>query len=133
MKYHFKINILQEPQIKSILKEITDEYKRHSKVQSINIDILYVYITGNKNMEVTDNYRRTLNALERRYINYKRDNGLYDFTDYPVYLLNVLETYDETINNIDALFVDEFQDVDEAQLEIFKKVKANKKFYCGDA
>lgn len=133
IKYHFYINILQEAQIKSILKEIADEYVLHSRVKRINIDILYSYITGNKNMDVSDNYRRTLNALDRRYIEYKRNNGLYDFTDYPVYLLNVLNTYDESINNIDALFVDEFQDVDEAQLELFKKVNSKKKFYCGDA
>ena len=84
-------------------------------------------------MDITDNYRRTLNALESRYIHYKRDNGLYDFTDYPLYLFNVLETFDESINIIDALFVDEFQDVDEVQLEIFKRVNASKKFYVGDA
>lgn len=133
IKYDFKIKILEEMQIKSILQEISDEYKRHSRIRSINIDILYTYITGNKNMDISDNYRRTLNALENRYVNYKRDNGLYDFTDYPLYLFNILETYDETIHGIDALFVDEFQDVDEVQLEIFKKVNSTKKFYVGDA
>lgn len=133
IKYGFFIKILEEPQIKAILEEIVAEYIRYSKVKKININILYTYITGNKNMDITDNYRRTLNALEARYINYKRDNGLYDFTDYPLYLFNVLETYDEFIYNIDALFVDEFQDVDEIQLEIFKKVLSNKKFYVGDA
>lgn len=132
IKYGFPIRILEEAQIKSILEEIVEEYIRHSKVKKINIGILYTYITGNKNMDITDNYRRTLNALELRYINYKRDNGLYDFTDYPLYLYNVLETFNESINNIDALFVDEFQDVDETQLEIFKKVNCNKKFFVGD-
>jgi superfamily I DNA/RNA helicase len=133
IKYDFKIKILEESQIKGILEEIVDEYIKRSKVKKINIGILYTYITGSKNMDITDNYRRTLNALESRYIHYKRDNGLYDFTDYPLYLFNVLETFDESINNIDALFVDEFQDVDEVQLEIFKKVNASKKFYVGDA
>lgn len=133
IKYDFKIKILEESQIKGILEEIVDEYTKRSKVKKINIGILYTYITGSKNMDITDNYRRTLNALESRYIHYKRDNGLYDFTDYPLYLFNVLETFDESINNIDALFVDEFQDVDEVQLEIFKKVNASKKFYVGDA
>ena len=83
-------------------------------------------------MDITDNYRRTLNALETRYINYKRDNNLYDFTDYPLYLYNVLVAYKETIKDIDALFVDEFQDVDETQLKIFNLVEAHKKFYIGD-
>ena len=51
-------------------------------------------------MDITDNYRRTLNALEERYIKYKRENGLYDFTDYPLYLYNTLEAYKEDITTI---------------------------------
>ena len=84
-------------------------------------------------MDISENYRRTLNALDRRYISYKRDNNLYDFTDYPLYLYNVLMAYGESINNVDALFVDEFQDVDSIQLELFNLVNAHKKFYIGDA
>jgi DNA helicase-2/ATP-dependent DNA helicase PcrA len=131
-KYDFKIKILEEPHIKSILREIVKEYLIRSRIKSINIDILYTYITGSKTMDITDNYRRTLNALEERYILYKRNNGLYDFTDYPQYLWDVMSAYDEYINTIDALFVDEFQDVDSVQCEIFEKVNANKKFFIGD-
>ena len=133
IKYDFKIKILQEPQIKDILQELVDEYLIHSKIKNINIEILYSFIMGNKNMDIKDSYKRTLVALETRYIKYKRDNVLYDFTDYPLYLYNVLVTFDESINNIDALFVDEFQDVDEIQFDIFRKVNANKKFFVGDA
>ena len=133
IKYDFKVKILQEPQIKDILNELVEEYLIHSKIKNINIDILYSFIMGNKNMDIKDSYKRTLTALETRYIKYKRDNVLYDFTDYPLYLYNVLVTFDESINNIDALFVDEFQDVDEVQFDIFKKVNANKKFFVGDA
>jgi len=133
IKYNFKVKILQEPQIKDILGEIVEEYLLHSKIRSINIDILYNFVMGNKNMDVKDSFKRTLVALETRYIQYKRDNVLYDFTDYPLYLYNVLVTFDESINNIDALFVDEYQDVDETQYEIFRKVNANKKFFVGDA
>ena len=88
---------------------------------------------GNKNMDVKDSFKKTLLALEARYIRYKRDNILYDFTDYPLYLYDVLTVYDEEINNIDALFVDEYQDVDEIQFELFRKVNSNKKFFVGDA
>ena len=133
IKYNFKIKILQEPQIKDILQELVDDYIVHSKIKSINLDILYSFIMGNKNMDIKDSYKRTLMALETRYIKYKRDNVLYDFTDYPLYLYNVLVTFDEAINNIDALFVDEYQDVDETQFEIFQKTNASKKFFVGDA
>lgn len=133
IKYNFKIKILQEPQIKDILQELVDEYIKHSRICSINIEILYSFIMGNKNMDVKDSFKKTLIALETRYIKYKRDNVLYDFTDYPLYLYDVLNTFDESINNIDALFVDEYQDVDEIQFELFKKVNANKKFFVGDS
>ena len=120
--------------IKTILDDIVDEYRRKNGYRTkINIGILYSYITGNKNMDITDGYRRTLNTLEAYYIQYKRDNNLYDFTDYPLYLYDVMTTYNEYIHNIDAVFVDEFQDVDSTQFEIFKKVLAKKKFYIGDA
>lgn len=132
IKYDFKVRIMEEPQIKVILTELTNKYLLTSRVKSVNINILYSYITGSKKMDISENYRRTLNAIEQRYINYKRDNNLYDFTDYPLYLYNVLMAYNETIKGIDALFVDEFQDVDSIQLAIFKLVNAKKKFFIGD-
>jgi len=133
IKYGFKVEILQEGKIKEILRELVAEYIIYSKIKNINIDILYSFIMGNKNMDIKDTFKRTLVALEGRYIKYKRDNLLYDFTDYPLYLYNVLNTFDEEINNIDALFVDEYQDVDEVQFELFTKVNARKKFFVGDS
>lgn len=132
IKYDFKIQILEEPQIRAILQEIIPAYLATARVKNVNLDILYTYIMGSKRINITENYRRTLNALELRYINYKRENNLYDFTDYPLYLYDVLTAYNETIQDIDALFVDEFQDVDETQLKIFDLVEAKKKFYIGD-
>ena len=97
IKYNFKIKILQEPQIKDILQELVDDYIVHSKIKSINLDILYSFIMGNKNMDIKDSFKRTLMALETRYIKYKRDNVLYDFTDYPLYLYDILKKYDENL------------------------------------
>ena len=133
-KYDFKVNILEEAQIKDILRELIRQYLlRAPRIRSINLEILYSFITGNKTMDITDNYKRTLVALEQRYIQYKRDNRLYDFTDYPLYLFDVMTAYDEYVNNIDALFVDEFQDVDVEQFDIFQRVNASKKFFIGDS
>ena len=129
-KYHFTVEVLQENQIKSILEFIVENYLRTARIRSVNIGILYTYITGSKKMDITDNYRRTLNALEERYIKYKRENSLYDFTDYPLYLYNMLEAYKEDITTIDALFVDEFQDVDSVQFKIFEKVLDNIENLC---
>ena len=125
---------MQENQIKFILQDLIDLHRVKRKPKTkVNLGVLYSFITGNKNMDITDSYRRVLMTLEDMYKQYKRDNMLYDFTDYPLYLYDVMTTYDEYIRNIDALFVDEFQDVDSTQFEIFKKVLAKKKFYIGDA
>lgn len=133
-KYGFELDIIQEPQIKKILKEeIVPEYlKTHKTIRSVNVDILYSFISGAKNMDVSDNYKKTLAALEERYKAYKKDNNLYDFGDYPRYLLDIMLAYDEYIYDIDALFVDEFQDVDPDQFEVFTRVDTKKKFYIGD-
>ena len=128
-KYDFKIKILEEPSIKDILKNLLSESGNKIKPQ---VDILYSYVSGNKKMDVSDNYLRALDLFNKKYISYKRLNGLYDFTDYPLYLLDKLNQYDEIITSIDALFVDELQDVDEDQFDIFDKVICNKKFYIGD-
>ena len=133
-QYNIELQIIQEPEIKKILKEqIIPEYLRmHRSIRTINVEILYSFIAGAKNMDVSDNYKKTLSALEERYIRYKRDNGLYDFGDYPKYLLDIMLEYDEYIYDIDALFVDEFQDVDPDQFEVFTRVDTKKKFYIGD-
>ena len=133
IKYDFKISILQEGDIKMILNDICEDYRRKNNPKiKVNLGILYSWVCGNKIMDISDNYRRMLAILEGHYIKYKRDNQLYDFTDYPLYLWDVLEYYHEDIRGIDALFVDEFQDVDETQFNIFKKVVCKKKFFIGD-
>lgn len=133
-KYDIELAIIQEPEIKKILKEkIVPEYLRtHRAIRTINVEILYSFIAGAKNMDVSDNYKKTLMALEERYKAYKKENGLYDFGDYPKYLLDIMLQYDEYIYDIDALFVDEFQDVDPDQFDVFTRVDTKKKFYIGD-
>lgn len=135
-KHGFTITILEELEIKEILTKLTQDFmlrRGGRKRMNIKNDILYSYIMGNKLMDISDNYKRTLAAIEERYIAFKRQNNLYDFTDYPLYLYTILETYNEYITNIDALFVDEFQDVDDIQIKIFDRVTAtHKKCFVGD-
>lgn len=132
IKYGFKIKVLEEPQIRVILETIIEDYKKKSGIRHINLDIFLNYIIGSKRMDLTPARRATFIALEKRYIKFKRDNNLYDFTDYPLYLYDILKVYNETVKGVDALFVDEFQDVDNTQLQIFEKVESKKNFYIGD-
>jgi superfamily I DNA/RNA helicase len=94
--------------------------------------MLFAYVMGNYNIDVAQSTKMKFEKVLRTYIAYKRDNQLYDFTDLPLYLYDMLNKFDEEIETIDALFVDEFQYVDDVQAKIFTKVMAKKFFYIGD-
>lgn len=87
---------------------------------------------GNYNVDVDEKIERTFRTILGDYVKFKRQNKLYDFTDLPLYLLDVCQEYDERITDIDALFVDEFQDIDPVQLEVFNYVDVYKRVYIGD-
>lgn len=124
----FRIRLLQEDRIREILTELL----RKRGYGYVNVGVLYSYAMGNYNMDISDSLRQTFQTILKDYIEYKRVYGLYDFTDLPNYLLDKLNDYGKDIDHIDALFVDEFQDVDDIQLELFNRVHAKKKFYIGD-
>ena len=124
----FKVKLLEEQKIKEILKDIA--HKR--KYYYVNIDIMYNYVMGNYQMDISDAMRQIFNTCLDKYVEFKRKHGLYDFTDLPEYLLDKLNDYGLDLEHIDALFVDEFQDVDDVQIELFERVLAKKKLFIGD-
>lgn len=128
-KYGFTVELLEEEEMRRIMQKIA--YAKNMKF--VNIYQLYNYIVGNiKTLDLDDAIVKKYEKIKALYMEYKYDRGLYDFTDLPQYLLDVLEEYDEEIYTIDALFVDEFQDIDEIQFKVFEKVCASKKFFIGD-
>lgn len=127
-KYKFKVSLLTDVQIQEILQYLCKQLGYYS----INYYLLTAFVMGNYNIDISDGVKMRFQKILASYITYKRDNGLYDFTDLPLYLLDILNEYNENIYNIDALFVDEFQDVDTIQAEIFERVHAKKYFYIGD-
>ena len=129
IEHKFKVSILQDNQIQEILKSLS----RKCGYYSINLFMLFSYVMGNYNIDISQNVKNKFDKVLREYVEYKRINRLYDFTDLPLYLYDILEYYNETINNVDGLFVDEFQDVDDIQAKIFRKVNAKKFFYIGDS
>lgn len=131
-RHEVRIEILNNIQIKSILTELANKYSRLKRLRvKINVDILMNYIINTRNMNLPPFYRQTFAAIDEMYQQYKRSAGLYDPTDYPQYLYDLLVEFDDYIEGIDALFIDEFQDVDEVQKEIFDRVKG-RKFVIGD-
>lgn len=134
LKRGFPLNIINDGYKKEIVADLIRKYLiAHPRIRSINADIFISYLNGNKKMQISDGTRRTFEALENRYVLYKRSNQLYDFGDYPLYLKDMLEYYDDYIEDVEALFVDEFQDVDDDQVAVFERTKAGKHFYIGDS
>ena len=127
-KHKFKVSLLSDIQVQEILQFLCKRLGYYS----INYYMLTAFIMGNYNIDISDGTKARFQKILNTYIQYKRDNGLYDFTDLPLYLYDMLIEYNETIEHIDALFVDEFQDVDSTQAVIFKMVNAKKHFYIGD-
>jgi ATP-dependent exoDNAse (exonuclease V) beta subunit len=124
----FKVKLLEEARIKEILREIIN--KRGQRY--LNMFQLYSFVMGNYNIDVPIKIKVIFEQIKYIYTQYKKDLGLYDFTDLPQYLLDKLKDYDEIIEGIDGLFIDEFQDVDPVQVELFERTTATKKFLVGD-
>lgn len=125
--YGFELRLIYEADIRDILHRIVANYRK-----KVEVDALYKYICDGMRSNIPERIKATYDALERRYTAYKRENDLYDFTDYPLYLYNILKKYDEFILDVDALFVDELQDIDYEQSFVFSRVQCRKKFYIGD-
>lgn len=127
IKYRFRVKILTEDKIRSILKPFMEEYKVSGRME----DSCYLYMMGTISPDLDMKMRAKFEAIYKKYNDYKRARYLYDFTDLPLYLKDKLEEYDEYVT-VNALFVDEFQDVDPTQLKVFDRVIADKKFFIGD-
>lgn len=125
--YNFELRLIYENDIRDILRRIIANYRK-----KVDVEPVYKYICGGFRSNIPERIKATYDAIERRYTAYKRENALYDFTDYPLYLYDILKKYDEFIFDIDALFVDELQDIDYEQSFVFSRVQSRKKFYIGD-
>lgn len=128
-EFNFKIQLLEENAIKDILKQLCKLRRQYY----LNQFQLYTYIMGNYNVDVDESIKKTYEIIRSDYIKFKLKNKLYDFTDLPNYLYDKLTEYYQTIKTIDALFVDEFQDIDPVQYNLFNLVEAKEKCYIGDS
>lgn len=127
-EYGFKVELLEDDAIKEILKKLC--YRRRQYY--INQFQLFSYVMGNYNIDVDDNIKHLYEGIRCDYIKYKQNNGLYDFTDLPTYLYDKLNEHGEVIRSVDALFVDEFQDIDPVQYDVFNLVQSKQNCYIGD-
>jgi ATP-dependent exoDNAse (exonuclease V) beta subunit len=127
-RHGFKIRLLQEETI----LEIIEPMLKARNIQKTALHSAFYFIVYNMNPNLSDVLKKKLQLVRQDYQEYKRARHLYDFTDLPLYLYNKLKDYNEVIEGIDALFVDEFQDIDPIQLQVFDLIKVSKRFYIGD-
>jgi superfamily I DNA/RNA helicase len=127
-KYKFKIRLLENDAITDILKPMMVQ----RSIFPNGIGMLLSFVKGNYNMDISDKLKQQFMIVKDDYVAYKRARHLYDFTDLPLYLFTKLCDFEETVKGVDALFVDEFQDVDPIQADIFDRVEATNRFYIGD-
>jgi ATP-dependent exoDNAse (exonuclease V) beta subunit len=127
-KHDFKIRLLQEEAILDILRPMLLQ----RNIQATAINTAFMFIMYNHTQGISDVLKKKLQFVKEDYIEYKKARYLYDFTNLPLYLYTKLIDYQEVITGVDALFVDEFQDIDPVQLKVFDLVQVNKRFYIGD-
>lgn len=78
-----------------------------------------------------------ISYFEKRYSKAKKDMGLFEFSDTPRFLLDMLGNGDSPIakqmqDMYDEVYIDEYQDVNEIQDTIFKIIGQNHRFMVGD-
>jgi ATP-dependent exoDNAse (exonuclease V) beta subunit len=127
-KYGFKVRLLQEEAILEILEPML----KQRNIQKTALHTAFYFILYNMNPGLSDVLKKKLQLVRDDYQDYKRARHLYDFTDLPLYLYTKLKDYNEVIKGVDALFIDEFQDIDPIQLQVFDLVQVQKRFYIGD-
>ena len=127
-KHSFKIRLLEDDAIMDIIKPMMV----NRSVYPNAIGMCLSFVKGNYNMDISDKLKQQFMFIKDDYVAYKRARHLYDFTDLPLYLFTKMVDYEEIITGVDALFVDEFQDVDPIQAEIFDRVEVENRFYIGD-
>jgi ATP-dependent exoDNAse (exonuclease V) beta subunit len=127
-KHNFKIRLLQEDYIKDIIAPMLVA----RNIQRSAIHKAYSFLMTNHAADLSEVLKKKLQLIKEDYIEFKRARHMYDFTDLPLYLYTKLTDYSEKITGIDALFLDEFQDIDPIQLKVFDLISASKRFYIGD-
>ncbi len=126
-QYNFRPMLLPDDEIMSFV-----ETQIRRRGYRVNSGVAKSYILGNVNMQIPQTFKNNCMVLKADYEQYKKKNGLYDFTQLPEYLEEIIKEYEIEIDDVDALFVDEYQDVDDAQASIFDAMLTKKKFIIGD-
>lgn len=126
--------------LKSIYKEITNEFLSDDDLEQLIIDISYV-----KNMMISikdfDKYKFSTPCFDKvfsEYERYKNKNKFMDFDDMIVYVIKIFEKIPSFLNfyqnKYKYIFLDEAQDTSKLQFNVIKLLQGehNNTFFVGD-
>lgn len=119
-------------EIKSQISDFTSEYMSRSKDE-----IQSAYI---RTAEITNAIYCILHDFDEKFMSEKLRLGIYEFSDMPRYMLKLLKKTDGTRSDAakalseqyDEIYIDEYQDVNEIQDEIFRLISNSNRFMVGD-
>lgn len=127
---NFTLNILNSKQIEKIIIRLMHDIEIDPYREQLRECVHY--ITNRQDFIKTHNdVPEMYELIYKNYQKYKNQTNFHDFTDAPQYLVEKLKYYNLNLS-IDALFVDEAQDLSDDQFELIQLINADKKVIIGD-
>ncbi len=127
-RHNFRVKLLSEKEITEILEKILKNFK------SVSLRAILHFLFPNedtKDFIPSPKEKEQVAEVGEFYAAYKRQNGVYDFTDLPRYLVEMLKRTKDVIA-VNTLIIDEVQDASEDEVELIKIIKAQQKVCIGD-
>lgn len=119
--------------------EITDQIKeiRNKYLCYEQDEISSMY---KKTAQITEVLYTLLSDFDRKFTDKKKELGIYEFSDMPRYMIELLQNPDGSPSeaakilseSYDEIYIDEYQDVNAIQDSIFRLLSRNNRFMVGD-
>lgn len=114
------------------IKNIRTEYLCYDQAE---ISVMY-----KKTAQITEVLYTLLSDFDRKFTDKKKELGIYEFSDMPRYMIELLQNPDGSPSeaakilseSYDEIYIDEYQDVNAIQDTIFKLLSRHNRFMVGD-
>ena len=127
-KYNFSCSLLNNSQIRKIIKKIF--IKNDMSLYFLESCLDYI-LNRREYLNIKDDIPVFYELIYKEYQSYKKQINVYDITDTPEYLLYKMNEYNDYLN-LESLFVDEAQDLSSEQVDLILQINSKYKFVIGD-
>ncbi|KRQ87139.1 ATP-dependent DNA helicase UvrD1 [Caloramator mitchellensis] len=137
--------------LKELYKRIREKAEDIEKVEAYTYGSLKRYYNESIDEKIIEKYEniqllilKMIQLIDKKYSEFKKNENLVDFNDLEIYMIKLLENFDDVRKNIKQRFkyfmIDEFQDTNDVQLKILlnlvenedKSIDDGKLFIVGD-